>query len=86
MPPYRTLAAALALTLPVAAQQPQLTPADYAHAESFMPYMVNPLVDHTFAPPTFLPDGRFWYRDTTAATGTTFQLVDPGARHQGHRL
>ena len=84
MPPYRTLAAALALTATLAAQQPQVTAADYAHAESFMNYMVNPLVDHTFASPTFLPDGRFWYRDTTAATGTTFQLVDPAHGTKGN--
>jgi dipeptidyl-peptidase-4 len=57
----------------------QFTAQDYAHAERFMPYNVNELVDHTFAPPTFLPDGRFWYRDT-AADGVSFILVDPVAR------
>ena len=72
------------LATPLLAQQPrQLTTTDYAHAESFMNYMVNPLVDHTFAPPTFLPDGRFWYKDTSAATGVTFQLVDPAHGTKG---
>ena len=69
---------ALALAVSACAQQAprQYTREDYADAERFMPYAVAPLVSHTFAPPTFLPDNRFWYRDT-GPDGTTFQLVAP---------
>ncbi len=81
--PYRSAAALLlpllAVSLHASAQQPparELTREDYANAERFMPYNVAPLVSHTFAEPTFLPDNRFWYRDTSPE-GTTFQLVDP---------
>ena len=54
-----------------------LTSEDYAKAESWMSYNVSSLVDHTFGTPTFLTDGRFWYRDTSAASGVAFMLVDP---------
>ena len=54
----------------------QLTTEDYAHAESFMAYNVNPLVYHTVAGVTWLPDGRFWFRDA-AADGVTFTIVNP---------
>ncbi len=70
---------AAALLLPAVAgvaQQKVLTKEDYANAERFMAYGVNPLVSHTMATPTFLPDGRFWYRDT-GADGVTFVMVDP---------
>jgi len=52
------------------------TDADYAQAEKFMPYNVNQLVLHAVQNPTWLPDGRVWYRDT-GAKGTTIMLVDP---------
>jgi dipeptidyl-peptidase-4 len=58
------------------AQGKQLTAGDYARAEKFMSYNVNPLVYHTVAHATWLPDGRFWYRDR-AADGVTFIVVDP---------
>ncbi|WP_260703273.1 S9 family peptidase [Edaphobacter flagellatus] len=58
------------------AQGRQVTTADYAHAESFMNYNVNPLVYHSVSNPVWMGDGRFWYRDS-AADGTTFMLVDP---------
>ena len=62
----------------IAQQGKQLTTADYAHAESFLSYNVNPLVDHTVSGVNWLPnpDNRFWFRDTDAS-GTTFTLVDP---------
>jgi dipeptidyl-peptidase-4 len=53
-----------------------LTAADYARAEKFMPYNVNPLVYHGSVRATWLPDERFWYRDTTPE-GNEFILVDP---------
>ena len=71
------LTAGLAFSLPLTAQVGrQLTREDYLQAERFMAYETNPLVFHTFAAPTFLPDGRFWYRDH-APDGVTFLIVDP---------
>src|SRR5437879_2223572 len=66
-------------TAPAGAQGRQLTNDDYARAEKFMNYNVNPLVYHSVDHPTWLPDGRFWYRDR-GAEGITFILVDPAKR------
>ncbi len=73
---------ALALVLPVlaAAQQRALTAADYARAEKWMGYNTNPLVSHNIRP-AWLPDGRFWYRDTSDK-GSEFVVFDP-ARGKG---
>jgi dipeptidyl aminopeptidase/acylaminoacyl peptidase len=71
--------AALVCTLPVAQSQqaPRVyTDADYAQAEKFMSYNVNSLVYHAVERPNWLPDGRFWYRDT-GPKGITTMLVDP---------
>jgi len=57
------------------AQQKALTSADYARAEKFMGYNVNPLVSHNIQP-AWLPDGRFWYRDASA-DGAEFIVFDP---------
>ena len=64
-----------------AAQQPGrvYTAADYAQAERFMPYNVDPLVFHTVDHPTWLADGRLLYRDTNEE-GYTFTLADPARR------
>jgi dipeptidyl-peptidase 4 len=70
------LALGCVLTTAGMAQGRQLTTEDYAHAEKFMNYNVNPLVYHGVSDPTWLPDGRFWYRDRSA-DGITFTLVDP---------
>ena len=58
-----------------------VTSADYAQAEKFMIYNTTPLVLHGGVRPTWLPDGRFWYRITTEK-GSEAILVDPatGAR------
>jgi len=58
------------------AQGRQLSTEDYAKAEKFMGYNVNPLVYHGVARPTWMEDGRFWYRDN-GPDGVTFMLVDP---------
>lgn len=60
------------------AQQPGrvYTTADYAEAERFMPYGVDPLVLHTVDHPVWLADGRLLYRDSTPE-GYTLTLVDP---------
>ena len=54
----------------------QLTTEDYARAEKFMNYNVNPLVYHSVERPVWLADGRVWYRDR-GPEGTTYTLVDP---------
>ncbi len=62
------------------AQDPRVyTDKDYAQAEKFMPYNVNGLVLHAVEDPTWLPDGRVWYRDH-GARGISFTLVDPAKR------
>lgn len=53
-----------------------VTSADYAQAEKFMAYNTAPLVLHAGVRPTWLPDGRFWYRVTTEK-GSEAILVDP---------
>ena len=71
------LVAAAFITTGSFAQQPrQLTAEDYAHAEQFMSYNVNPLVYHSVNEVAWLPDDRFWFRDA-APDGVTFTLVDP---------
>ncbi|HEV8148926.1 MAG TPA: DPP IV N-terminal domain-containing protein [Gemmatimonadales bacterium] len=82
----RTLTVALLLAVaapPAAAQQrPQLTAADYARAEKFMGYNTAPLVFGMALRPTWLPDGRFWYRNSIPG-GTALMLVDPLQRTRG---
>lgn len=58
------------------AQQRALTAEDYARAEKFMGYNTTPLVLRAGVRPSWLPDGRFWYRVTTE-NGAEFILVDP---------
>jgi dipeptidyl-peptidase 4 len=72
------LCALLGVSLAAQAPAPPapLTAADYARAEKFMPYNVNPLVYHGSVRATWLPDERFWYRDTSPE-GSEFILVDP---------
>jgi dipeptidyl aminopeptidase/acylaminoacyl peptidase len=52
---------------------------DYARAESFMDYNVNPLVYHAVERVEWLEDGRFWFRDV-GLQGVTYTLVDPARR------
>lgn len=75
------LLASLAIT-GAAQQGRQLTQADYAQAEKFMNYNVNPLVYHTVEHPSWLGDGRFWYRDH-GPDGATYVLVDPAKKTKG---
>lgn len=66
--------------LPAAAQAPRtLTADDYARAERFLAATAGPLVVGTPGNPTWLPDGRFWYR-TTVPGGAEFVIVDPATR------
>ena len=75
----RALAAVLLAlpALPLVAQPPrQVTAADYARAERLLAPNVTPLVSGFALPPTWLPNGRFWYRALNAGA-TGFFLVDP---------
>lgn len=74
------------------AQQPTaakriFTDADYARAEKMLSYNTGPLVDRGGVRPTFLPDGRFWYRALTAM-GSEYVLINPadGSRQTGANL
>ncbi|MDX2043233.1 MAG: DPP IV N-terminal domain-containing protein [Acidobacteriota bacterium] len=70
------------IALPCFAQQKALTADDYARAEKFMSYNTAPLVLRAGVRPTWLPDGRFWYRVTTE-NGAEFVLVDPARGTRG---
>jgi dipeptidyl aminopeptidase/acylaminoacyl peptidase len=72
------LAALVAAVAPMRAQQAPraLTEGDYARAEKYMTYNTSPLVLRSGVRPTWLPDGRFWYRVTTENGSEAF-LVDP---------
>lgn len=49
---------------------------DYAHAEQFLSWNVNPYIDHENVRPNWIGNDRFWFRDLTA-DGFNFILVDP---------
>ncbi|MFI5137176.1 MAG: DPP IV N-terminal domain-containing protein [Sphingobacteriales bacterium] len=66
-----------ALALSANAQQGgALTAKDYEHAESFMSYNTEPLIDHGAVRPNWLPGDSFWYRDLNSQ-GSEFILVNP---------
>jgi dipeptidyl-peptidase 4 len=70
----------LAVATPLVAQQPrQLTAEDYARAERYLGTTTAPLVTGVSVRPTWVENGRFWYR-TTVANGSAFFLVDPARR------
>ena len=58
---------------------PAVTADDYARAERFLGPSTNPLVLRSGVRPTWLDDGRFWYRVTTENGSEAF-LVDPVKR------
>ena len=63
-------------TRELSAQSPkQLTAEDYARAEKFLGTNTVPLVTGLGFRPTWLGDGRFWYRGT-APNGSAFFIVD----------
>lgn len=66
----------LAATVPVLSQQGAVTAKDYARAEKFLTYNTTPLLLRSGVRPTWLEDGRFWYRITTEKGSEAF-LVDP---------
>src|SRR5690348_2544486 len=59
------------------AQQPrQYSDADYANAEKFMAYNLNPLAYKGQVNAQWLDDDRFWYREVDD-TGIIYIAVDP---------
>ena len=75
-----SLTAVLVLAAPLAvaqAQEPRkLTAEDYARAEKNLGATTAALVSGSVGRPSWLDDGRFWYR-TTVANGSAFIVVDP---------
>jgi dipeptidyl-peptidase-4 len=72
--------APLLLAVPLAAQPPrQVTADEYARAERFLPQGTISLVSGMAGRPTWLADGRFWYRVTTAE-GAAFTAINPARR------
>jgi dipeptidyl-peptidase-4 len=76
--PAGAAVALAALCVAAQAQQPrQYTDADYAAAEKFMSYNVNPLAFKGQVNAQWMDDGRFLYR-AVDETGITYMVVDPG--------
>ncbi len=74
------LLAAIVFAHALPAQTPSaLTADDYARAEKFMSYNVNPLVYGASVRPHWLPADRFSYRNTIPQ-GAEFVLVDPARK------
>ena len=71
-----TASLALCAAAAIAQQPRQYTTEDYAAAEKFMSYNVNPLAYQGVVRAEWLDDGRFWYR-AADETGVTYMLVDP---------
>lgn len=73
---------------PLTAQEPVpyapavVTTEDYAAAERFLSAQTSPLVLGGSVRPTWMEDGRFWYRNRIAE-GTEIVLVDPAAGTRG---
>jgi dipeptidyl-peptidase 4 len=73
----RALAAVTLMCTGALAQQPrQYTAQDYAAAEKFMFYNVDPLAFKGLVNAQWLDDGRFWYR-AVDERGNSYILVDP---------
>lgn len=67
----------------IAAQQPrQYTDQDYANAEKFMAYNLNPLAYKGQVSAQWLDDDRFWYREVDES-GITYVMVDPAKGTRG---
>jgi dipeptidyl aminopeptidase/acylaminoacyl peptidase len=76
---FSASAAFLALSCSICnfAQEPkQYSTEDYASAERFMAYNVNPLAYQGVVHAQSLEDGRFWYRDV-GESGIRYVLIDP---------
>ena len=82
--PIAGAAAAFAVLCGIAhAQQGrQYSNADYAAAEKFMPYNVNPLAYKGQVSAQWMDDGRFWYK-AVDESGISYVLVDPAKGTRG---
>ncbi|HXT15628.1 MAG TPA: DPP IV N-terminal domain-containing protein [Gemmatimonadaceae bacterium] len=69
-------ASAAATIAPALSAQRTVTSADYARAERWMSYNVNPLITGGVIRPNWLPDDRLWFRNTTS-TGNELVLLEP---------
>jgi dienelactone hydrolase len=73
---YLLFATAFSLTFAAQAQQSSsLTAKDYEHAESFLGYNTEALIEHGAVRPNWLNADQFWYQ-TNAGSGKAFFLVD----------
>src|ERR1700753_1631674 len=70
-----SLAALSLISVPALHAQRSYTTQDYAQAERWMGYNVNPLVDHTVSDVKYLPDGRVFFR-APAAGSVAFRIAD----------
>src|ERR1043165_4091577 len=73
----RSLGLLAALPVALTAQRRVLTTADYDRAARMLGPSVNPLVIGGTVQPTWLPDGRFWYRN---ATDSQAVVIDPSKK------
>lgn len=64
------------ISFSAAIAQTALTAADYERATKMLGFNTTQYIDRGGVRPTFLEDGRFWYRALTP-TGTEFILVNP---------
>lgn len=77
---YLLFATAFSLAMSANAQEVgSLTAKDYEHAESFLSYNTEPLVQHGTVRPNWLSADRFWYL-TNTDSGKAFFLVDPAKK------
>src|SRR5579863_3019969 len=78
--PYAALALASVAAL---AQQPrQYNDQDYANAEKFMAYNVNPLAYKGQVNAQWLDNNRFWYREVDES-GTGYVMINPAMGSRG---
>ena len=73
------LVLAVSSTIPLVAQRPGPTVADYQRAEKFLAPALTGLVVGGAVNATWLPDERFWYRNQTL-TGNEIVVVDPAKK------
>src|SRR6201996_4009772 len=72
---FAALLSVLSTTPALLNAQRAYTAQDYAQAERWMGYNVNPLVDHTVSEVKYLSDGRVFLRDPSAGN-VDFRIAD----------
>ncbi len=76
---HRIAALVTIATASLGAQGRTVTVADYDRARAMLAPALNGLVIGGAVAPTWAPDGRFWYRNTTLA-GAEVVVIDPAAK------